>query len=263
MLIFWGTKEIKKKIGFVTDFCTTCSKIEAFIIHKHSLRSHIYYLPFGKHKEEHHIKCCQRCGSISLSELSIYSSIINTRKLKLTTNELISKTFPNIKEFYRERLELESKISKGPNAVGLKNWHFLLREPFEIFEEKVRLFNSQSQLDFIAVTFILIALSLPIATAIILEDYTFSFEFKTGLVISSFIVGMILAVVQYIGVTKRYILRKLYPELARTLLKFNNYQYEIKQVFEALKSEGYKITIKGDYQALFNQIQKINQSNRI
>lgn len=254
MFILWGTKETKKRLGFVADFCLTCGKIGTFEVHKHALKSHLYYLPYGKEKEVQYRKCCQECSNIFGADVNTYSSILNLKKMNLSSDDLISKTFININDVYKDRLELENNIKNGPKAVGVENWKYLLREPFEISEEKLNNFSSQTQLDFMTLIFIGVVLILPVITAKALELTTIDIELKTYFIIASFAIGVVLAFVQYLGVKKRYVLSTLYPDLARSLSKFKKYEPDIEKTFEALKLEGFKVVKKGNYKDLVNLI---------
>jgi hypothetical protein len=250
MFIFWGTKLVKARLGYVADYCLICSRIQIFEIQKRSLRSHIYYLPYGEEKSVQHLKLCKDCSTEQVANIRSYKTIVDQNKIGSGLREMIDQTFPNIEDVYGQRLEADKNIVLGPKAIGQTSWKAMICEPFGVYERKFLEFSSQIQIDLHAFISILVALALPVISAMILELSSIDIETRTNIIIGAIIFGIVLMIVQVRGVKKRHLLKEIYPKLAKSLGKFSAHRTDIQSVFEELKGEGYQVAVKGSYRQL-------------
>ena len=116
MFVVWGKRRVANRMGYVADFCPLCRSIERFELSRVGMVGHIYYLSIGKGQLVAHETRCLACN---------FSQEVDATKFKqpakqLSENEqLVSNTFPNIYEHYRERLTTEETggiIPRIPSA---------------------------------------------------------------------------------------------------------------------------------------------------
>lgn len=139
ILVFWGTREREKRLGYVADFCPVCRKIRAFEVTRVSTASHIYFIPLERGTFLEHRQKCRSCFTAFTSHLGRYRAV--TPNLQGSMESLVTETFPSIHEVYRERLEIEERVKSGGSASDLELRKQMLMEVFHLayphFEEGI------------------------------------------------------------------------------------------------------------------------------
>ena len=129
MFIFWGTKAVTRKLGYVADFCPICREIRGFQVNRIGMAGHLYGVSFGQGQLAGHQKTCLPCGVELKADAAIYKDI--PKKLQdAGTTQLISSTFPNIRQYYADRLSLEDQLTRQPSQIDVQTRLALIKEPF-------------------------------------------------------------------------------------------------------------------------------------
>ncbi len=125
-MIVWGTKRVEKKLGRVADWCPMCREVRAFLMRKVSMVGHVYFLSLGRGETVGHFAGCESCGFEMEVDPTAYAAMAKPRS-KLDARQLVQSTFPNIRDAYAERLELEKRLRDGA-AIEPEVREELLRE---------------------------------------------------------------------------------------------------------------------------------------
>jgi hypothetical protein len=64
MLIIWGKKLVRRRLGYVGDFCPVCRGLECMSVVRLNQVSHLYYIPLGGGEPVAHEITCRKCGSV-------------------------------------------------------------------------------------------------------------------------------------------------------------------------------------------------------
>lgn len=115
MLIIYGKKKKLVFMGFVADLCPICHKICSFRLNEAQMVSHLYYVAYGSGEPSGYEKECTICKSSFEADRSLYRPNMNPG---LPLDKLEKQTFPNLREFYKDELELEQRIKTGTLSPG-------------------------------------------------------------------------------------------------------------------------------------------------
>lgn len=110
MLIIYGKKKKLVFKGFVADLCPMCRKICSFRLNEVRMVGHLYYIAYGSGEPSGYEKECTICKSTFDADRSLYRPNLNPG---MPLDKLEKQTFPNLREFYKDELELEQRINAG------------------------------------------------------------------------------------------------------------------------------------------------------
>jgi hypothetical protein len=128
--ITWGTKTTLKRVGYVADFCPICRRTTVCSSIAVGNVKHIQRIPLGKATTIGHILRCSSCNLPMLTDIDRYHCNIPRSMVKI--DRAIDDTFPNIEEFYRDRLAIERDIRTDPFALPPQTRSVLIDEPFSL-----------------------------------------------------------------------------------------------------------------------------------
>lgn len=258
MILVWGRKNVDQKIGSVADLCLICREIQLCNIYSINSTAHVYGGAIGKKELLGHKAVCLNCDTEVLVDATKFS-IIKKLKKNIPVENAIAETFPNIKSYYKERIELERAISKRSSGIGSELRQQLILEPFEILSPNVERKLSQTQLDFKSFSYLAATIIFPILLFKVLESLTINSELVLYSVLGMFGILSLMTVYQFFSYKKRYLTSKIFPKLGACLSLLNPTQEELDLIFTKLSSLGHKITKRVNSQLLMNEISKANQ----
>jgi len=147
MFIVWGKKRVERKLGRVADFCPICRDVRAFQLIRVGLAGHIYYVSFGEGKLAGHLIRCEQCGvELGVDANAHYTHFEQDRRVELEA--LIRNTFPNLREAYATRLEIEARIKRTRSAFSGDDYKRYLMEPFALLNPQIeRRYANSTQMD--------------------------------------------------------------------------------------------------------------------
>ncbi len=146
MFIVWGKKRVERGLGMVADFCPICREVQAFQLIRIGLAGHIYYISFGEGKLSGHLIRCGKCGVDLGVDSTRYATTEKESRVNLEV--LIRDTFPNLREKYAARLELEARIKRTRSALAGDEYMRFLMEPFSLLNPLVEIrFAKSTEMD--------------------------------------------------------------------------------------------------------------------
>lgn len=128
--IVWGTKQVKRRLGYVADFCPICREVQPHRIDRIGMAGHVYYIPFGEGQlVGYHGTCCT-CHLLTNADPNRHPKLSKT--LSSSLEHLVQETFPNLESHYAHRFKIEQDLKHYPQLLpdGLRS--VLLEEPFRL-----------------------------------------------------------------------------------------------------------------------------------
>lgn len=129
-VIIWGRKQVKRKLGYVADFCPVCRTITPHQVSRVGMAGHLYYIPFGQGDLiGYHGTCC-KCGLLTNANPDRHTTV--APKLNPNLDDLIRTTTPDIYQRYAQRLEIELDLQRSLSWVSDDLRSALIEEPFDL-----------------------------------------------------------------------------------------------------------------------------------
>ena len=241
MFIVWGRKIVRRKLGFVADFCPICRAVTAHRLGRIGSAGHVYYLSFGEGRLVGHERTCQHCKTTSITEDSRYG---RPEKKLAAVEMLIIKTFPTIRTHYADRLALENRIKLGPANVTAEERSALIASPFLVLSHMVEQRFAHTQIDRYGALAIGGAIAMLLATCAIANR--FAPVLLPEMVLTVFVVGLALVIWQIVAGSKRYMSEEIVPRLATALRPLRPSSEEIRGVLAELTAHKHKLGKKLD-----------------
>jgi len=236
MLIFWGTKLVRKRMGFVADFCPICRSSQAFQLNRVGAVRHVYFLSFGSGKLLGHEIICQECKIALEADPLKYASI---SKKVLPANELYELTFPNIREVYKERLAFEEKLARKLEPLTAEERRKQIFLPFALLSAKVEDRLSATRID--KESFItLVGVIVFAVVAINISNHFFP-ESQPQVILSAIVIGLVAFIGQLALSGRRFMRKQIVPIIAKSLLPIQPTDDELKAAIMEFKRAGHKI----------------------
>lgn len=254
MFIFWGTKTVIRKLGYVADFCPICRDIEKLQLSRVGLASHIYGASFGGGKLVGHQKKCLRCGTELQTDASIYKDI--QKKLPgASSMDLVANTFPNIRQYYSERLSLEDQLTKRPAGIEAKTRASLIKEPFHLLAPTVEKRFSATHIDrYVGMTLLLSLAGTILVANVFKVLFPFAMEYEGHAILLALGIGIVATGIQGLKSAGRYLKREVYPKIARSLRPLKPSQSELEAVFTELKRMDFKLAKKAKLKDVLQEL---------
>jgi hypothetical protein len=236
MFFIWGTKVVRKRIGFVADFCPICRAPQPFKLNRVGAASHVYYVSLGSGKLIGHEIQCLTCGTALKTDPRKYAA---HSKKECAINELLELTFPNLRETYKAELALEEKVKADPLSLAPEERREQLFTPFILVSPKVEKRFASTHIDKETCMVLLGAIILAIFTPKYAESL---FGIDSGAVALSILgVGFILFIFQLAISGRRYIRKQIIPVVAKGLSPIRPSQEELNATLAELKQIGHKV----------------------
>lgn len=254
MFIFWGTKTVIRKLGYVADFCPICREIQPFQLSRVGLASHVYGASFGKGKLVGHQKKCMQCGVELQADASIYKDI-QKKPAGGSTEELAAATFPNVRQAYASRLSLEEQVAVNSAEVDAKTRAALIMEPFNLLAPSVEKRFSSTHIDRYVGTTLLLTIAVTILVAKMCRVFLPSAPVYQGnAILIAFGIGMLATVFQGFKSGGRYLRKEIYPKIVQSLYSLKPSPAELEAVFAELKRMDFKLAKKAKLKYLLQEL---------
>jgi hypothetical protein len=238
MFIFWGTKAVVRKRGYVADFCPICRSVQTFQLSRIGMASHVYGASFGEGKLVGHLITCIGCGTELRTDTSIYKDV--QKKIPgAGSADLSASTFPNIRQHYSERLSLEDQVARKPTGIDAKTRASLIREPFQLLAPMVEKRFSSTHIDRYVGATLLLTIG-----GVALVGHLFGTAYKEEAILGILAIGFVATCVQAFKSGGRYLRKEIYPRIARSLRPLKPTQSELEAALTELKQRGFKLSKK-------------------
>lgn len=238
--IIWGKKVVRRRIGYVADFCPVCRELRSFKVKRVGLVGHVYYVSFGEGELAGHVRTCSVCD-VDLEARPEHYLGIHPDKLDL--QELAALTNPDWRKKHAARLALEQARATDPGGLSPQDRAFLLQEPFALLapkaEERFRASHFDARtLAAIAGLFVLVALAGAIGEAVPAA--------KDGLIFAAVVAGIALVTWQVTQIKHRWFRAKIFPTLLLALRPLRPTPQEIERILDEHRRRGDQIGRKLD-----------------
>lgn len=234
--VFWGSKVVTKKLGYVADFCPICRGPQPFELRQVNVVRHIYYVSVGTGRLAGHQRTCSECGTTLDAQTANYASV---SPVPQPVAELIRQTFPRLAEVYEQRLALEERVRTAPATLSPADRKALIRAPFLLLSPRVERRFASTHIDRETGLWILAVFGAIVAAGAIAARLA---PDEVGIAMLSVLLGGIVVVgTQVARSNVRFLKRDIYPVLARTLRPLRPNESEIAAVLGELKGLGHRL----------------------
>ena len=234
MLLIWGTRTTRRRLGRVATFCPICRDFRVHRLHRIGSVAHFYWIPLGANRLAGHEATCEDCGTSFDVRIDSFTAVSKDSAADL--ERLISETNPDLKEKAAGRLEHERLLREGRIEPEVRM--DALAEPFVMLEPEAEVRASQTHID---------GRSGLGCLATLVSIY--------GLVMVGIHVGgpaenalgILAAVVAVVGLTgvgyrlatdkSRFVRQRLHPRLVRALRPLRPTHEELSRVVDRLRSK--------------------------
>lgn len=241
MFIFWGKKLVRRRIGYVADFCPVCRTLRCFKVKRVGTVPHVYYVSLGGEGDlVGHTRTCAGCNVDLDARPELYLGI---HPHMLPPEELASATNPDWRLVHAERLKLEAALASDPATLSPEQRTTLLQEPFALLapkaEERFRSphFDPRT-LGMLLGALVLVGLAAALGGAIP--------GAKTGLVILAVLIGVAGVAWQVAQTRRRWLRDVIFPTLLHALRPLRPTPREIEDALAASRRRGEQIGRKLD-----------------
>lgn len=239
MFIVWGRKIVRRKLGYVADFCPICRKPATFELQRVGSAGHIYYISAGQGALVGFEKQCTKCHTSLNAEPTHYTSVADK---KLAFPALVAQTFPKLHEALKARLDLEEQIRLAPATISPEDRHALIRHPFLLLSPKVEQRYAATHLDLEIVLAFVGAIFLMIIGVAVAKKVALDYEGPALLVF--IVIGIVMVGWQLALSGRRYMRKHIIPVLAGSLKPLKPTSRELQTTIDELKRLGHKMGSK-------------------
>ncbi|WP_133816569.1 hypothetical protein [Tahibacter aquaticus] len=248
MFIFWGTKRVQKRLGYVADFCPLCRSPRAFRLSRIGMAGHVYGVSVGGGKLAGFERFCLTCKTVLGAEHEAYSNIAKDYPLERVPesnqiSHLIRATNPELAERYARRLELEQDLRRGNAVIDTATRKHLIKEPFLILAPAVERAFESTHIDLPLLLTIAAAIAVPIG-AFWLFDLFLVGDAKELMPMFLAAIGLasfVAVLVQGHLAKNRFLRRHFYPKLAQALVPLRPQPAELAMVLSELRQLGFAL----------------------
>jgi hypothetical protein len=235
--IFWGTKVVRRRLGYIADYCPICRDLRTFKMKRVGLAGHIYYISFGEGSLAGHVRTCVVCD-VDLDAQPDHYLAIHPHKLE--PQELAELTNPNWRRVHAERIALAERLAAGAEGLSAQDRAALLWEPFHLLTPKCEERFRSSHFDL---------RTLGAIVALIVLVWLASLSGKLAPSVA-FAAGMALVVWQVTQIKHRWFREKIFPTLVPALRPLAPGAREIQDIVRELRRRGAQIGKKLDPERL-------------
>lgn len=162
MILIWGTKFPRKRLGRVADLCPACVSVTAHSLSEVREVSHIYYVGIGRGKPVGHELKCETCEGAFETDAAHYQAVSGDAEARV--DALVDETNPDLYEKIYARKDLEERAARG--ALSAEERMRLMQEALEPVARVVEARASQVHFDLRAGAGILAAILITVTGAL-------------------------------------------------------------------------------------------------
>ena len=234
MIIVWGRKVIRRKAGYVADFCPCCRGLRIFTLYVHRSVAHIQHIPLGFGDEVGFSRVCHVCRAPYGARDTTYAKV-SRRPLPL--QELKQTTYPSLDNDSQERLALEENVRAGRVKLSRADRFAWVKAPFMYLSPRVERGSMHMDKE----------LAITLASCIVLYAFVgyVSRNYFPGLAVKINLIALValtaVTVWQLRQSGSRFMRRQIIPALARSLKPLQPTQEEIEAVIAEIRQGTHKI----------------------
>jgi hypothetical protein len=236
MHIIWGTQRVRRKLGFVADYCAACDALRAFRLDRVVDAEHIFFISPGAGELVGFERCCLTCRTRAAADPKIYAAVAHDPDLPLGALKL--KTFPNY-----ERVREQARRDTMPGARAENDYPESRAERIlaSLLKQapKVEQRFASTHIDWQTALAGLAAIGLNVVTpaaALAWMPKTMPWIWIVALVAAAALV-----VWQALQSKQRFLARKVLPEIANELQSTNPTVLELTTALSKASTLGYRI----------------------
>jgi hypothetical protein len=239
MIFIWGKKVVRRKVGFVADFCPMCRDPRPFRLYEVRRIGHIYYVSLGRGDLLGYERVCEGCTMALHGEPRNYAS---TSKKVASVDVLMQRTYPNLRDVYAERLRIEDTVRYSPRELPMDVREALIKQPFVLLSPVVEAKFRQTSIDAVSggvlVGSLVAFFGALIVGPSIVPDYVPQLISAVGLV------GVTAIIWAFATGAKRYVRGVILPRVAKTLRPLQPSDVEISAVLSDMRRARGKLALK-------------------
>jgi hypothetical protein len=257
----------EKRLGHVADFCPLCRGVQPFELmqvfvpaagiagQERLTADNRYFVSDPDADLPSHTRRCQNCRVSYTADALKYENIAKRNPEAL--DELITLTQPNVRKVYEARMALEERVRTAPHALTPETRGQLLAEPFRLLSPEVESrFGGQGRFDLRSgIACVVTVVSGLVALCAVGVHYA---DLRRGakadrflwMALAFWLPTLVYAIWEMLGAGRRYIERRIVPQLARTLSPLNPTPEELEAILSDYRQAGSKIGIRVSPQAL-------------
>ncbi|MEO8672749.1 MAG: hypothetical protein ABI411_15635 [Tahibacter sp.] len=248
MFIYWGTKAVRKTLGVVADFCPLCRSPQAFVLVRLGMASHVYGISVGQGNLAGFERTCQQCKIVFDADINRYKDVIKKFPIANIAQSsqlphLMTMTFPDLRDSYAGRLELEHDLSKSIAQLDPNQRHRLIKEPFLLLGPTVEQRYAQAQFDMQVAITLLVGIVL-VAAITWLSSLWFGADTNARVPLimgGAIVVAIIALLVQFQLAKGRHLRSQILPLLGKALRPLRPDPKELGAVLQELSRSGLRI----------------------
>jgi hypothetical protein len=238
MIFIWGKKVVRRKVGFVADFCPMCRDPRPFRLNEVRRIGHIYYISLGSGDLLGYERVCEGCTLALHGEPGHYAS---TLKKVASVDLLMQSTYPNLRDVYAERLRIEQTVRYSPGELSMDVREALIKQPFVLLSSVVDAKLRQTSIDAVSGGILVGSLVAFFGALIvgpsIVPDYVPQLLATVGLV------GVAAILWAFATGARRYVRAAILPRIAKTLRPLQPSEGEIGAVLSDLRRARRKLAL--------------------
>lgn len=238
MLIIWGSKPYRRRVGRMAGFCPLCRDLRPFRVEEVGLVGHLYYVPLGRKTPHGFVKTCEVCKlALEAGEEDLASADAGRRA---EVEELSTQAHPAVAARSAGRLELEGRVRS--RSITAQERAALIREPILLasgfYDERVKAtqFDARSSLGCLSTILVPIIVGLAVRAVVPTADE----ELKAVLSVIAVVLGLFTLYSLHTD-GPRYARRSIVPRLAWALRPLDPSVEELGETFGALSAQGVKL----------------------
>jgi len=230
MLLIWGTRQTKRKLGFVAENCPRCKAIRTVRVNRIGMTSHLFYVSFGAGQLLGFRAECRTCsGEFAVCPLD-YNGF--GKDAKAIPESLIPTTNPNLAASAAARAEQARAIA--------------IRDPLLRFDASLGdRYRRGNRIDLVTGLAFLASIAVPLLIGWLSGALGLAGGLKQAvgwLALGVFLIGLVGSFVLLYGEPKRFFQRQLRPEIKRALQPLRPEPAELEACVRGLKKFGYRIS---------------------
>lgn len=234
MVIPFGSKIVRRKRGYVADFCPICRTPQVFRLLRVISVGHIAYVTVGLGTVMDHERACLACRTAVRADPGFYASVSRARR---PLAELMARTFPNDAGAVASlgaQLALAARIKQDPASLSAEERQALIRHPFLLLGPKVDEHFSRTGVDGPVMLAIVAAFALLVFLPEIAMKVTASTDAQPWLFISCAL-GLALVAWQLVESGRRFMRREVLSALELALRPLRPTDGELDAVLRELR----------------------------
>ncbi|NKZ38422.1 hypothetical protein HF690_05550 [Oleiagrimonas citrea] len=233
MLFIWGRRVVRRKFGYVADFCPICRQARIFMLRDVRVYRHVYYIPVSAFEKLGYERTCMTCKQRLSGAPAEYTAV---RRMPAHAASFIQTSFPRLRDIYAERLRIEDEVRRSPLSLANEMRLRLIREPFVLQSPFVDARRRRTSLDVYCLLALIAGAGLVTLTPIVsgmLHMYEEGPVFGVMALLA-------LALIAWVFSTepRRFTRRKLLPRIVQALRPLKPSESELTAVVKSMISEG-------------------------